>query len=175
MVKHFKSALGSFFYSLKSKMFSKNLSVLFFSFFLSVFILNFTAVWSFNFAYTSQVRRVLTASLIRWSGFILFRLKNNTKYFLLHSVPEGTPRYLTWFLFLIEIVRNFIRPITLTVRLVANILAGHLLIILLSKLVFLAPPFIILYLFLNIMEIFVSLIQSYIFCTIVALYFRELD
>jgi len=42
-------------------------------------------------------------------------------------VPQGTPYVLTPFIVLIELTRILIRPITLSVRLSANITAGHLL------------------------------------------------
>merc|ERR1712204_15521 len=48
--------------------------------------------------------------------------------FLSHLVPSGTPDVLIPLIVVIELVRNFIRPITLSVRLAANIVAGHLLI-----------------------------------------------
>nr|ABY71749.1 secretory protein [Chilobrachys guangxiensis] len=45
-----------------------------------------------------------------------------------HLVPEGAPLILAPFIVLIERVRHLIRPITLSVRLAANMIAGHLII-----------------------------------------------
>jgi len=70
----------------------------------------------------------LSISLIIWSLIILFLLVLNFKSFIAHLVPLGTPGVLTSFIVLVELVRNLIRPITLSVRLMANIVAGHLLI-----------------------------------------------
>lgn len=163
-----------FFYSLKPLYFSKRFSFFLLTLIVSILALNFLSVWPFIFASTSQMSIVLFMSLTAWLGIIFFSLKNGVRFFIAHSIPEGTPIYLTWFLFLIEIISNSIRPVTLTVRLVANILAGHLLIILLSELVlkiyFVFP----IYLGLNLVELFVSIIQSYIFCTIICLYFSEI-
>merc|ERR1711971_663797 len=61
-------------------------------------------------------------------GFIFKAIKR----FLAHLVPSGTPDVLIPLIVMIELVRNFIRPITLSVRLAANIVAGHLLIRLLN-------------------------------------------
>lgn len=160
---------------IKSKRFSKTTSLLIISLFLIIFYFNFSSVFSFNFPLTSQVSLCILFALSMWVSFLLFQTTKNIKGFIFHNIPEGTPIYLTWFLFLIELVRNFIRPITLMVRLVANILAGHLLMILLSRLVlsnFLILP---IYLLLNGVEIFVSLIQAYIFITMVSLYYSELN
>merc|ERR1711936_786086 len=57
-------------------------------------------------------------------GFIFKAIER----FLAHLVPSGTPDVLIPLIVVIELVRNFIRPITLSVRLAANIVAGHLLI-----------------------------------------------
>jgi len=50
-----------------------------------------------------------------------------------HLVPIGTPNILMPFIVVIETIRNIIRPLTLAVRLSANIIAGHLLLTLLGN------------------------------------------
>lgn len=172
--KKFFSFFTIFFLSLKEENFNKNFIIFILSIVIILFYLNFSSIIPFIFPSTSNLNMVIFCSLNIWTGLIIFQLINSNKRFLSHCIPEGTPLYLTWFLFLIEIVRNFIRPITLTVRLLANILAGHLLIILLSKLVFLTFSTFMFYLTLNAVEIIVALIQSYIFSTIIALYYSEL-
>lgn len=168
-----RNNLTNFFFTLKPKSFNKISRIFFFSIFFFLLRLNFFSVFSYNFPYTSQVRVVFSFSLSCWLGIVIFGIRISLRKFLYHFIPEGTPLPLTFLLFLIEVVRNLIRPLTLIVRLVANILAGHLLIILLSKLVFIFLPSYFLYIVLNIVEIFVSLIQSYIFSTMLVLYFSE--
>jgi F-type H+-transporting ATPase subunit a len=94
-------------------------------------------------------------------------------------VPQGTPNVLIPFIILIESIRNIIRPITLTIRLTANIIAGHLLITLLSRLGvklinILIPLLLFIQLILLILESAVAIIQSYVFAILVTLYFREI-
>lgn len=139
-----------------------------------VFRVNFLSILPFNFAFTSQVSFNFYWGFSIWLALFTFLLFKNFKYFLIHMIPEGTPIFLIWFLFFVELVSNIIRPLTLVVRLLANILAGHLLMILLSKLVLSSSPFLIFYLGLNIVELFVSVIQSYIFVTIICLYYSEI-
>lgn len=141
---------------------------------INLFIFNFFSVGPYYFSLTSQIRIVLFLSFRIWGSIFGFYFLKNFKGSLSHIVPEGTPLFLVWFIFLIEIIRNLIRPLTLIVRLVANILAGHLLIILLSFLVWYNYLTFIGYLILNIVEIFVSLIQCYIFVTITYLYYSEI-
>ena len=123
-----------FFYSIKSKI-SKFFCRINIIVFFIVFLMNFLSLNSYIFSLTSQLRVTLFWSLMFWSSFNIMMIFRNLKYFLSHFVPSGSPMYLVIFLFLIEIVRNFIRFITLIVRLTANILAGHLLVILLRSIV----------------------------------------
>lgn len=52
----------------------------------------------------------------------------NSFLFFGHFCPSGSPLVLGWFLSLVEVVRVGIRPGTLTLRLVANMTTGHILI-----------------------------------------------
>lgn len=163
-----------FFYSIKVGI-SKFLCRINVILFLIIFLINFLSLNSYVFSLTSQLSVCLIWRLLFWCSFNIIIIFRNFNYFISHFVPSGSPMYLVIFLFMIEIVRNFIRFITLIVRLTANILAGHLLVILLSNIVmkiFLVMP---IFLLLNVVEIFVSLIQSYIFCTIVCLYYSEIN
>src|SRR5579863_8606542 len=94
-------------------------------------------------------------------------------------VPSGTPTILMFFMVLIELVRNIIRPLTLSVRLSANIIAGHLLICLLgnfliqfisisSSLILIVPVL------LSFLELGVSIIQAYVIMTLITLYVTEI-
>lgn len=97
-----------------------------------------------------------------------------------HLVPSGTPSVLVPFIVLIELVRNFMRPITLAIRLAANMVAGHLLLVLVRgpiptiRVTTLVAAFAGL-LSLIILEFGVSIIQAYVFITLSSLYIREVN
>jgi len=99
---------------------------------------------------------------------------------LAHLVPSGTPSVLVPFIVLIELVRNFMRPITLAIRLAANMVAGHLLLVLVRgpipiiRVTTLVAAFAGL-LRLIILEFGVSIIQAYVFITLSSLYIREVN
>lgn len=98
--------------------------------------------------------------------------------FLIHLVPSGTPGALIPLMVLIELVRNFIRPITLSVRLAANIVAGHLLIRLINRgspLSLRASFIVIGGLLLYFLEVGVAFIQGYVFSTLRVIYLSELN
>ena len=51
----------------------------------------------------------------------------------IHLVPSGCPFILMPFIVIIESVRLIIRPITISVRLAANLTAGHIILTLVRK------------------------------------------
>lgn len=82
------------------------------------------------------------------------------------------------FMVLIEIIRNLIRPVTLSVRLAANIIAGHLLLTLLGSQgtmenIYVTVVVVFVQIVLLVLEFSVAIIQSYVFMTLITLYARE--
>merc|ERR1712001_806216 len=112
-------------------------------------------------------------------GRIVFSIKNQYNNLFAHLVPRGTPVALMPVIVIIETVRNVIRPGTLSIRLAANIVAGHLLLTLLGSqgrtlrifnLILLIGGLFILLL----LEVAVASIQSYVFTILSSLYLNEL-
>ena len=152
--------------------------------FISLFILivfsNFIGLFPYIFTASSHIAITVSLALPLWLGYIILSTFNNLNFFLSHLVPIGTPYPLMPFIVLIEIVRRVIRPLTLSVRLAANMVAGHLLIILirrpinmLSWVIFM--PTLLMLLALLILELAVSFIQSYVFTTLISLYIIEVN
>jgi F-type H+-transporting ATPase subunit a len=99
---------------------------------------------------------------------------------LAHIVPLGTPGILIPFIVLIETVSNLIRPGTLAVRLAANMIAGHLLLVLLgnqgpSVSSSILAILIFTQILLLTLESAVAVIQSYVFAVLATLYSREVS
>lgn len=97
-------------------------------------------------------------------------------------LPMGAPAALNPFLVVIETVRIIARPITLSVRLIANIRAGHIVLTLVgnyltTSLFFLPSARVLLLLriqvFYTIFEFGIGVIQAYIFCLLITLYSDE--
>jgi len=96
-----------------------------------------------------------------------------------HIVPQRTPSALIPFIVLIETVSNVIRPLTLAVRLIANIVAGHLLLTLLGNQTAVSQNIILVSLLLTqiillTLESAVAVIQAYVFSVLSTLYAREI-
>lgn len=99
---------------------------------------------------------------------------------LAHLVPLGTPRSLISFIVLIERIRTIIRPGTLRIRLIANIVSGHLLLTLIGNRIEVSPFIILLIIIfiqtlLMLLEIGVRIIQAYVFCILLTLYSDDSD
>jgi len=162
---------------IKSEIF-KGRTLVFISLFRLILFNNFLGLFPYVFTCTRHLVLTLTLSLPLWLTFILFGWIRNTTHILAHLVPQGAPSILLPFLVLIETTRNIIRPGTLAIRLTANIIAGHLLVTLLgnsgsSLRFYILNILIIAQILLLILELAVTIIQSYVFSILSTLYSRE--
>lgn len=152
-------------------------SLIFIGLFIFILYNNILGLVPYIFTRSSHLVFTISLALPLWIIFILFGWINNTNHIFCHLVPIGTPGILIPFMVCIETIRNLIRPGSLAVRLIANIIAGHLLITLLGNssvesrfyLYFIIIIQIILILF----ESAVCIIQAYVFTVLRTLYSRE--
>lgn len=93
--------------------------------------------------------------------YLCFNLINNYNIFFLNLTPKSTPIFLIFFINIIEINRFFIQIITLAIRLIINIILGHIIINLINNI-----SLILIYLTI---EIFIIFIQSYVFYILILL------
>ena len=157
----------------------KGRTILFIRVFIFVLINNFLGLFPYIFTASSHITLTLTLRLPLWLAFIIFGWINYTKHIFAHLVPQRTPGALIPFIVLIESIRNIIRPLTLAVRLMANIVAGHLLITLLGNQTatvrgVLLVSLILVQIILLTLESAVAIIQSYVFAVLSTLYAREI-
>ena len=148
-------------------------TIILFSIFMCLIIRNLMGLIPYVFTITAHIIFTLRLALPFWLGFILFRSTINTNHFLSHLVPLRTPLPLSQFIVLIESVRQLIRPITLSVRLAANITAGHILIGLCRSTITIVNMFSRVLLILIILETAVAIIQSYVFTVLITIYIAE--
>nr|QLY89945.1 ATP synthase F0 subunit 6 [Brachycentrus maculatus] len=140
---------------------------------------NFLSLFPYIFNSTSHMMMNLSIALPMWLSFMIFGWLNNTQHMFTHLVPQGTPSMLMSFMVLIETISNIIRPLTLAVRLMANMIAGHLLITLLSSMnitssMMLSNLLILIMILLLTLEVAVSFIQAYVFTILSTLYSSEI-
>jgi F-type H+-transporting ATPase subunit a len=143
------------------------------SLFFSIILLNLISILPFVFTLNSHIVITFPTGLIWWLRIIIYGWIKRRKTMIMHAIPTGTPIILINFIILIEIISNFIRPLTLSIRLRANIIAGHLLINLLGSIKINSYSFffnISTMVVLSMLELAVSIIQAYVFIILLTLY-----
>jgi F-type H+-transporting ATPase subunit a len=82
------------------------------------------------YAATANISVPLVLTLVVWVSYHVEGIREHgLRGYLATFVPAGTPGALKPVLFVIEVISHFVRIISLSVRLFANLLAGHLLIL----------------------------------------------
>uniref|UniRef100_A0AAU7LK41 ATP synthase subunit a n=1 Tax=Thalassa montezumae TaxID=3129753 RepID=A0AAU7LK41_9CUCU len=161
------------------KILTKNNSstLIFISLMFFILMNNFLGLFPYIFTSTSHLVFTFSMALPLWLSFMMFGWFKNTYHMLAHLVPQGTPSILMPFMVCIETVSNLIRPGTLAVRLMANMMAGHLLMTLLGNtgpmLTYLISILILIQILLIILESAVAMIQAYVFTVLSTLYSSE--
>lgn len=99
---------------------------LIFTIFIIVLMGNVLGLLPYSFTYTSHIIvTFLLAAVVFFAVTIIGIINHGKKFFTLFA-PPGVPLVLQFLLVPIELLSFLIRPITLSVRLFANMVAGHL-------------------------------------------------
>jgi F-type H+-transporting ATPase subunit a len=91
-------------------------------------------------------------------------------------IPRGVPVFVLPVMIVVELIGLFTKPSALCIRLFANMTAGHIVILSLISLIFMfgtilvAPVSVVFAVFLFVLEIFIALLQAYIFTILTSLF-----
>ena len=155
-----------------------------FTLFFFIFFANMIGMVPYAFTTTSHI--VITAALaLLVIGIVIgFGIwKNGFKFFKLFA-PSGAPWYIYILLIPIEIISFFARPLTLSLRLFANMLAGHIMLKLFAGFavslfaagglyIALAPLAFAMGVALNALELLVAGLQAYVFAILTCVYLND--
>lgn len=151
--------------------------ILFLRIIIYIIILNLFRLVPYIFTSTRHLIFNLSIALSLWLRFLIYSIINFPIKTLRHLVPLNSPKFLINFIVIIELIRLFIRPWTLSIRLSANLISGHLILILLRNFIInfiiLSPLTLIIQNILLILEISIAFIQAYVFSILLTLYFSE--
>lgn len=146
--------------------------------FLFILFMNLLGMVPYSFTPTSHIIVTLGMSLIVFLGVTLIAIaKQGLIGFLKHFIPSGMPVVLIPLILVIELVSYLSRPLSLSIRLAANMIAGHTLLKVLAGFVFplgifgIAPL-----LFATVItgfEIFIAILQAYVFALLSTIYLSE--
>jgi len=148
----------------------------FFFFILTLNLMGLIPVFS---TATSNVNVTVGLALITLFFMIFGAIyKNGLKGFLHALIPSGVPWPVLFILVPIEVAGLFIKCFALTIRLFANMLAGHIVIISLLGIVIIlgkaALPAVALAVGIYILEVFVAFLQAYIFTLLSAMFIGQM-
>ena len=149
-----------------------------FSIFLFVLLLNIIGLIPTAFAETSHISITFALAMLIFVVCVLITIfKRGIFGFIKHFVPAGTPWWLVPLLFVLEVFSYFVRPVSLSVRLAANMIAGHVMLDVIAFFVVMMGVFGLLpFAFLSVMmafELFVAFLQAYIFSVFACVYISE--
>jgi F-type H+-transporting ATPase subunit a len=96
-----------------------------FTLFMFVLFSNLLGLIPYSYTTTSQIVVTFALALAIFVGVTLIALVKHDFHFFSFFVPSGAPKALIPFLVVIEVISYFVRPVSLSVRLFANMLAGH--------------------------------------------------
>nr|YP_009027748.1 ATP synthase F0 subunit 6 [Bemisia afer]AHC02241.1 ATP synthase F0 subunit 6 [Bemisia afer] len=148
----------------------KTSMILFVSLFFFILFVNILGLVPYVFACSSHFVFSVSLGFPIWLSMLFLGWLKLSNSMFIHLIPMGTPLVLISFMALIETISNLIRPWSLSIRLMSNMISGHLLMSLLGDCGF---YLIFLQLGLFIFEFFVCFIQAFVFSALLTLYSGE--
>ncbi|WP_316187859.1 MULTISPECIES: F0F1 ATP synthase subunit A [unclassified Bradyrhizobium] len=155
-----------------------------FSLFMFIFVSNIVGIIPYTFTVSSHIIVTFSLALLVFLTVIIYGFyKNGLKFFKLF-VPSGIPAVILPLVVVIEIISFFSRPISHSVRLFANMLAGHVtlkvfasFVTMLGALGFVGKVGALLPLGLTValtgLELMVAFLQAYVFTILTCIYLND--
>lgn len=155
-----------------------------FTLFMFVLFGNVIGLLPYAFTYTSHIAVTFALAAIVFLVTTIVALVLHGRKFFGYFFPEGAPLWLAPIIVPVEVVSYLSRPISLSVRLFANMVAGHVLlkvfatfVVLLGGLGAIGPVVAILPLGVNVLligfELLVAFLQAYVFAILTSIYLHD--
>jgi F-type H+-transporting ATPase subunit a len=155
-----------------------------FSQFMFVLVANLLGLFPYFFTVTSHIIVTFALALLVIGTVVVYGFMKHGLGFLKLFVPQGVPGILIPLVVLIEVISFLSRPISLSVRLFANMLAGHItlkvfagFVVSLSAAGFLGVAGSILPLAMTVaitaLEVLVAFLQAYVFAVLTCMYLND--
>ena len=153
----------------------------YFPFILSLFIFilfcNILGLVPYSYTVTSQIVVTFAMAAVVFIGVTIIGIARHGLHFLSLFVPAGVPLWLMPILVPIEVISYFIRPFTLSIRLFANMVAGHTTLAIFAGFVVSLGIFGFLPLAVTValilLELLVAVLQAYVFTILTCLYLHD--
>lgn len=146
-----------------------------------ILLLNFSSLCFYQVPFTAHIFVTFLFVFIVFFSFFVNNLINFDYKFLLKFVQKDLNLFLTILLYIVEVISYLIKPISLSIRLFANMLSGHILlhiffsfyIFVYKMIIFFSVLVLFFCFFILILEIFVAVIQAYIFMVLLLVYLND--
>jgi F-type H+-transporting ATPase subunit a len=155
-----------------------------FSIFMFILVANIVGVIPYNFTVTSHLIVTAALALIVFFTVVIYGFyKNGLRFFKLF-VPSGIPIYILPLVVFIEVFSFFLRPISHSVRLFANMLAGHIALKVFAGFIIMLSAFgfvgwlgaiipMAMTVALTALELLVAFLQAYVFAILTCIYIND--
>ncbi len=149
-----------------------------FTLFMFILFANLLGMVPFSFTTTSHIAVTFALAIVVFIGVTIIGFSLHGLHYLKLFVPSGVPWFLLILLIPIELLSYLIRPVSLSVRLFANMLAGHTMlkvfagfVVALGALLGWAPlAFVVA---LTGLEILIAFLQAYVFAILTCIYLND--
>nr|YP_009370750.1 ATP synthase F0 subunit 6 [Eukaryota sp. BB2]AQL10476.1 ATP synthase F0 subunit 6 [Eukaryota sp. BB2] len=152
--------------------------------FLFLLFANLIGLLPYSCALTSHFNLILSLSFLIFLGIQYIGISDHGLNFLKFFLPKGTPLALSPFIILIEFISYVFRVVSISIRIIANILSGHILLKILSSFAYniytkggffffvsLIPLIIVVAL--SFLEMFVCVLQAYVYTILSCIYLKD--
>jgi F-type H+-transporting ATPase subunit a len=147
------------------------------SLFCFILTLNVIGVIPTTLTVTSHLSVTFALAMIVFIAITVIAFALHGMHFFSFFLPPGTPLFLAPLMVLIELFTYLSRPLSLSIRLAANMTVGHILLFVIASFItmmgvwgFIPIPLIFA---LNIFELFVAVLQAYIFSLLTCIYIND--
>ena len=148
-----------------------------FTLFMFILFGNLLGMIPYSFTFTSHIIVTFALALIVFIGVTILGFVKHGMHFFSFFVPPGAPIAMWPLLIPIEVISYLSRPISLSVRLFANMLAGHTLLKVIAGFIGLLGVFGVLPFALVValtgLEILIAFLQAYVFAILTCLYIND--
>jgi F-type H+-transporting ATPase subunit a len=155
-----------------------------FTLFMFVLFANLIGLIPYSFTVTSQLIITATLALLVFFIVVIYGFWRNGWRFLKLFVPKGVPVYILPAIVVIEVLSFLSRPVSHSVRLFANMLAGHITLQVFAGFIIMLAGFgvlgwfgaalpLILVVMLTALEFLVAFLQAYVFAILTCIYLND--
>jgi F-type H+-transporting ATPase subunit a len=155
-----------------------------FCIFFFVLLGNLIGFFPYSFTVTSQIIITAALALMVFFAVVFVGIKDHGLQFFKIFVPPDVPIYILPLVVAIEVFSFFVRPVSHSVRLFANMLAGHITLYVFGSFVImllgagvLLKPFAVLPFLMTIglfaLELLVAFLQAYVFAMLTCMYLND--